>query len=78
MSGCQIVALLFSALGLIVRTAPAQEKQDVPESNLVIKSAKAVASFDNLGIWRGSKHYYVLSSRQREFSLTNAPCTFFP
>jgi hypothetical protein len=42
MSGYRILALLFFALGASAGTASAQEQQDVPESNVTIKSVKAL------------------------------------
>jgi outer membrane protein OmpA-like peptidoglycan-associated protein len=42
MSGYRILALSFLALGASAGTASAQAQQDVPESNLTIKSVKAV------------------------------------
>jgi len=42
MGGYQIVALSFLAIYLATGTAPAQAQQDVPESNLVSRSVKAV------------------------------------
>jgi hypothetical protein len=42
MSGYKIVTLSFLALGVSAGTASAQAQQDVPESNVTIKSLKAV------------------------------------
>ena len=42
MGGRKILALLFLALGITSSTPTTQAQQDVPESNLIIKSVKAV------------------------------------
>lgn len=42
MRSCKIVTFSFLALGMTACTATAQAQQDVPDSNLIVKSVKAV------------------------------------